>query len=239
MRSSGGSAMHSGLGATIIRWKYCTAFRILTSSSDVQRHCGCQYIRGGTNENNHANNRFQQCTNNQISTHTCTMFKPCQIFFQHSVLVVALLILSATPAPVRRSIDNDYNLRLVNQSRNLSEIESPIYNTTINVQNPNGNLSQVLNDLCDLLSFYDMLGALNETNGDNLHKVLTVIIVDACKWIVSTTDSSSGEESCDSPDLLRKQCVGERSKASGWLNNTFFHYKKHVHDYGKPVESTQ
>ena len=70
-----------------------------------------------------------------------------------------------------------------------------------------------------------MLGALNETNGDNLHKVLTVIIVDACKWIVSTTDSSSGEESCDSPDLLRKQCVGERSKASGWLNSTFIHYK--------------
>ena len=195
-----------------------------------------QYIKGGTNEKIHANDRFQQCTN---STPTCTMFKPCQMFFLYSTMVVALLILSATPAPlVRRSIDNDYNLRLVNQSRNLcSEIESPIYNMTI--QHPNGNLSPVLNDLCDLLSFYDMLGALNETNGDNLRKVLTVITVDACKWIVNTTDSASGEESCDSPDLIRKQCVAERTKASGWLKNKFIHYKYEVQYYGIPVESTR
>ena len=129
-------------------------------------------------------------------------------------------------------------MRLVDQYGDLySEIESPTYDITI--QNPNGDLSLVLSDLCDLLSFYDMLGALNETNGDNLHKVLTEIIVDACKWIVCTTDSASGEESCDSPDLIRKQCVAERAKASGWLDIKFVHYKKEVHDYGKPVESTQ
>ena len=165
------------------------------------------------------------------------MFKPCHVLFLHSTLVVALLIHSATPAPVRRSIDDDYILRLVDQSGNLySEIESPTYNMTI--QNPNGNLSLVLSDLCDLLSFYDMLGALNETNGDNLHKVLTEIIVDACKRIVSTTDSASGEESCDSPDLIRKQCVAERAKASGWLDIRFVHYKKQVRVYGQPMEST-
>ena len=61
--------------------------------------------------------------NKSARTLAHAMFKPCQLFFLHSMLVVALLILSATPAPVRRSIDNDYNLRLVNQSRNLSEIE--------------------------------------------------------------------------------------------------------------------
>ena len=166
------------------------------------------------------------------------MFKPCQIFLLHSTLVVALLIFSATPAPVRRSSSKDYILKLVKQSSNLySEIESPIYNMTI--QNSTGNLSSVLNDLCDLLSFYDMLSAVNETNGDNLHKVLTVIVVDACKWIVSTTDSASGEESCDSPDLIRKQCVAERAKALGWLKNKFSHYKVEVHKYGTPVESTQ
>ena len=166
------------------------------------------------------------------------MFKPCQTFLLHSTLVVALLILSATPAPVRRSIHNDYNLRLVNQTRNLtSEIKSSIYNMTI--QNLTGTLSPVLNDLCDLLSFYDMLGAVNETNGDNLLKVLTVIIVDACKWIVNTTHSASGEENCDSPDLIRKQCVAERTKASVWLKNKFSNYKREVRYIGTPVEITK
>ena len=169
------------------------------------------------------------------------MFKQ---FLLPSTLVVALLILSATTAPVRRSsnddcitaTDKDYINTFVNVSRNLtSEIESPIYNMTI--QDPTGYLSPVLNDLCDLLSFYDMLGAVNETNGDNLLQILTVIVLDACKWIVDTTDTASGEESCNSPDLLRKQCVAERANASGWLKDKFSDYKVEVVNYTRPEET--
>ena len=163
------------------------------------------------------------------------MVAPCHKFLLQSTMVVALLALSATPAPIRLIREAEHLESNIHYSLLSSLYQYTMYlfyyshtidcATHVNtmIQNPNNDLKAILNDTCDLLSFYDSLNAVDESKGKDLHQILEQIVVEACNWtklIVNTTDSASfspdGEESC--PDFLRKQCVAERAK-EGWLES--------------------
>ena len=150
------------------------------------------------------------------------------------LVALQLLALSAALAPVRQ-IREDGPLELSIHRRLLSELyEYSRYlyyshtidcatNVSTTIWNVTNNMTAMLNDTCDLLGLYDMLSAVNESRGRDLHQILKQIVVDACNWtkmIVNITDSASfsqsGEESC--PGFLRKHCVAERAK-EGWLES--------------------
>ena len=224
-------------------------------TSNLHQPNGRQYIRenepDATHDNSHQGT-IAKLMNNSHKTYNNIMLTACHKFILQSTLMVALLALSVTPAPVRNIREQNEPSRSTIHSRLLSDLYqyhaylfvlpeincAASVNTTI--QNPSNDLKAILNDMCGILSFYDMLSAVNESKGKDLHQILERIVVDGCNWtkiIVSTTDSAnlsqSGEESC--PEFLRKQCVAQHAK-EGWLRSKLESSKNSIRQYGQDFD---
>ena len=176
------------------------------------------------------------------------MLTPCHKLLLQSTLVVALLVtaLSGTPTPVRQireenepsTIHSRLLFGLHDYSAYLFLLQTIDCATNVDmaIQNPDNDLKAIINDTCDLLSFYDMLNAVDESKGKDLRKILEQITVDACNWtklIVNTTNSAtfsqSGEENC--LGFLRKQCVAQHAK-EGWLKSKLESSKNNIRQVG-------
>ena len=53
----------------------------------------------------------------------------------------------------------------------------------ITLQESSSDFSAVLDEMCDLLSFYDMISKVSESEGKDLVKLLKQNIIDACEWV--------------------------------------------------------
>ena len=100
----------------------------------------------------------------------------------------------------------------------------------------------ILSRSCDVMSFYDMISNVTESQNKDLKRMLEKYVLDVCDWtkhIANTTAfanyTQGGEESC--PSFLRKQCVASRAKGD-WLKDkmydSYVYFRNFIHDYVLP-----
>ena len=99
----------------------------------------------------------------------------------------------------------------------------------------NIDFTTILDHICDILSFYDMISNVAASQNKDLKRMLEKNVLDACDWakhIASTTAFASytqgSGESCSA--FLRKQCVAKRAKGT-WLKSRLLDSYRDVRDF--------